>query len=444
MGPGWKALIAGAAVLAAWYLWLAIRTGAAYKAKILATLLFVRQREADPNRADDVSADSYRFMRLFAAQVDRETRQITTSLLGLMPQVAVWRDGAGVTLTQGRALPAWPSPPKAPPSAELARGAASTTLDDAVAHAFTEPNPQRRRRTHAVVVMRGGEIIAEQYANGFSASSLFPGWSMAKAAMSALVGVAVGEERLRTEDQELWPSWRGRDSRAKITLEDLLRMRSGLRFTEVYTRAYSDVLRMLYREPDMAAYAANLPHIAPAGKQWKYSSGTTNILSAILKRAVGPDSYPTWPYRALFHRIGMNSVVLEPDAAGTFVMSSYMLATARDWARFGQLHLQDGRWQGSRILPEGWVHFCTMPTPQSDDGNFGAHWYLKLNADVGGKSPAAKRLPADAYFTVGHEGQTLTVIPSLDLVVVRHGQAIYIDAWNQAEFIANILDALDS
>ncbi len=138
----------------------------------------------------------------------------------------------------------------------------------------------------------------------------------------------------------------------------------------------------------------------------------------------------------------MRSALLEPDGAGTFICSSYMLATARDWARFGQLFADGGRWQGAQILPDDWVRFATTPTPQSPEGRYGAHWWLKLNPDVGGDSPAAQRLATDAFFAVGHEGQTLSIVPSKKLVVVRLGASIYIDAWNQAEFLADIQDAL--
>jgi len=118
-----------------------------------------------------------------------------------------------------------------------------------------------------------------------------------------------------------------------------------------------------------------------------------------------------------------------------------MVATARDWARFGQLFLDGGVWNGTRVLSEDWIRFSTTPTPQSD-GRFGAHWWLKLNPEIGGDSPAARRIAPDAYFAVGHEGETLSVIPSKRLVVVRLGASIYIDAWNHAEFIAQCQDAL--
>jgi CubicO group peptidase (beta-lactamase class C family) len=240
----------------------------------------------------------------------------------------------------------------------------------------------------------------------------------------------------------LLPEWSSSDGRAAIDVEDLLRMRSGLRFSELYSDLTSDVIEMLFNQPDAAAYAASRPLEFRPGSVWSYSSGTTNILSRVARRIVGEKEYHSWPRRALFDPIGMKSAIMEADASGTFVASSFMLATARDWARVGQLHLQDGVWDGRRILPDGWVRFCTSPTPQSPGGIYGAHWWLELKPEIGGDSPAASRIPADAYFAIGHEGQTLTVIPSRRLVVVRLGVSIYIDAWNQAAFLADIVDAL--
>src|SRR5262249_20481737 len=183
--------------------------------------------------------------------------------------------------------------------------------------------------------------------------------------------------------------------------------------------------------------------ISPPGSTWSYSSGTSNILSRIVRNVVGDSEYQRWPRRTLFDPVGMTSAVMETDASGTFVCSSFMLATASDWARFGQLYLQDGMSNGLRILPQGWVAFCKSPTLQSPDGRYGAHWWLKLPPELGGETPAAAWVPADAFFALGHEGQTLTVIPSAQLVVVRLGLSIYVDAWNHAAFLAQIRNALD-
>jgi CubicO group peptidase (beta-lactamase class C family) len=374
---------------------------------------------------------------------------VTTSLFGLRPRTATFREGLGATLFL-RGSSASLQARRGPADLKVGTTSESRTdriirppspLQQVVEKAFTEPDSKRLRRTRAVIVLHDGEIVAEQYAPGFDASTRFPGWSMAKSVLNALVGMLIGQERLSLQDKALLPAWQPPDARAGITIDDLLRMRSGLKFSEDYADLFSDVIEMLFNQPDSAGYASGLPLIAKPGTTWSYASGTSNILSAIVRRTVGEDDYFDWPRRALFEPLGMTSAVLEPDAAGTFVCSSFMFATARDWARFGQLFAQDGVWSGHRLLPEGWVAFSMTPTPQSG-GEFGAHWWLKLKPEIGGTTRDAARIPSDAFFAVGHEAQTLTVIPSRRLVVVRLGLSIYIDAWNQAQFIAELLDAL--
>jgi CubicO group peptidase (beta-lactamase class C family) len=448
----WWGVLFAAAVGLRWAvgrLWRIAAVGSAYRSKVLCSIVFGTGRSVDPQRVDDVSADLYRLMRLFRSRVDAVTGTVSTSLFGLRPRTATYREGLGATLFLRRGsavLEVGPSTAslKARTTYEtradrIIRPASS--LQQVVDRAFTEPNPHRLRRTRAVIVLRAGEIVAEQYAPGFSASTRFPGWSMAKSVLNALVGILIGEERLSLQDKALMPGWHAPDARAAITIEDLLRMRSGLKFSEDYGDFSSDVIEMLFNQPDSAGYASRLPLIAPPGAAWSYASGTSNILSAIVRRIVGEDQYLDWPRRALFQPLGMTSAVLEPDAAGTFVCSSFMLATTRDWARFGQLFAEDGVWNGHRLLPEGWVAFSTTPTPQSG-GEFGAHWWLKLKPEIGGGTRDAARIPSDTFFAVGHEAQTLTVIPSRQLVIARLGLSIYIDAWNQAQFIAELLDAL--
>lgn len=479
----WAVLIATAVALA----WAFARLrrvaaiGAAYRSKVLCSLVFGTGRTVDPRHVEDVSADSYRPLSMFRSRVDPVARTVTTSLFGLRPRRAIYRDGLGATLffstanlkvrttSSGTAdlqvrqsgstadlevrqsgsradLEVRPSQSSADlqvrPSPARLKGGPASNLHRAVDRTFTEPNPKRLRRTRAVVVLQNGELVAEQYAPGFDASMRFPGWSMAKSVLNALVGILVGEKLVSLRDAALLPEWQPPDPRAAITIEDLLRMRSGLKFSELYSDFSSDVIEMLFNQPDTAGYAARQPLIFPPGKTWSYASGTSNILSGIVRRSVGEQAYWGWPREVLFDPVGMASATLEPDASGTFVCSSFMFATARDWARFGQLFLQDGEWDGRRVLPVDWVRFSTTPTSQSPLRNFGAHWWVKLAPEIGGGTNAAARIPRDAFFAVGHEGQTLTVIPSQRLVVVRLGLSIHIDAWNQAEFIAELLDAL--
>lgn len=448
---GWAILVATAVALGWAFarLWRVAAIGAAYRSKVLCSIVFGTGRTIDPQHVEDVSADSYWPLRILRSRVDPVARTVTTSLFGLRSRTATYRPGLGATLFLSGSnadLPIDPSTSASLTHLQVVRQnrhvRSSLNLHRVVDRAFTEPNPKRLRRTRAIVVLHDGEIVAEQYAPGFDAGIRLPGWSMAKSVLNALVGILVGEKRLSLQDAALLPQWQHPDPRAAITLEDLLRMRSGLKFSEVYSDFSSDVIEMLFNQTDTAGYAARQPLRFTPGKTWSYASGTSNILSAIIRRTVGDRAYFGWPRESLFDPIGMTSATLEPDAAGTFVCSSFMFATARDWARFGQLFLQDGVWDGRRILPVDWVTFSTTPTSPSLSGNFGAHWWLKLGPEIGGGTDAAARIPRDAFFAIGHEAQTLTVIPSQRLVAVRLGLSVYIDAWNQAEFIAELLDAL--
>jgi CubicO group peptidase (beta-lactamase class C family) len=416
-----------------------LAVGAGYKAKVLCTAWFVSGRRLDPVRAEQVAADSYWLLRPFTATVDVDARSVVASLAGLLPRTAICRNGLGATLLADQP-PATLGPVGAPRGATVQAWRTRTApaeLRRIVDAAFDEPSRRRLRRTHAIVVLHDGDIVAERYAPGIDPAMPLPGWSMAKSVLSALVGLLVDEGRLALDRTELLPAWRAPDPRARITLEDLLRMRSGLRFSEAYANPWSDVLRMLYREHDTAAYAASRPVASSPGAAWSYSSGSSNILSAIVRQVVGDERYHAWPREALFDPLGMTSALLEPDGAGTFVLSSYMVATARDWARYGQLWLDDGRAGNRTLLSPEWIRFSTTATAQSD-GRYGAHWWLKLNPEIGGNSPAAAAIDPQAFFAIGHEGQTLSVVPSKRLVVVRLGASIYVDAWDHAAFIADL------
>ena len=438
--------VAGAALLAwgVYQLRIYPQVGAGYRAKVICTAVFGSGRELDAHVWSQVADDAYLVLRPFSVKIDPVAQTVTASLLGWFPRTAAHRDGLGATLLSEHPAAALGSAPTvfAPRASEWRQASGSPELHRIVERAFEEPNPQRLRRTYAVLVVHDGQIVAERYACGVTASTPMPGWSMTKSVLNALVGILVSEGRLSLDQRELRSEWRAPDPRSAITLEDLLRMRTGLRFSEAYGNPWSDVLRMLYRSHDMAACAAQSPLAAAPGTTWQYSSGTTNLLSSVVRATVGDGSYHAWPRHALFDRLGMDSAVMEPDGAGTFVCSSYMVATARDWASLGQLFVDGGRANGSQILDPAWIRFSTTPTPQSPDGRFGAHWWVKLNEDIGGGPGGWSRIAPDAFFAVGHEAQTLSVIPSKRLVVVRLGAAIHIDAWNQAQFIADIQDAV--
>ncbi|WP_276370327.1 serine hydrolase [Chryseolinea sp. H1M3-3] len=290
----------------------------------------------------------------------------------------------------------------------------------AIDEAFFETDPERPLNTHAVVVVYNNSIIGERYAKGFDENSRLMGWSMTKSITNALLGILVQEGKLDIQQPAPVSEWKD-DNRSKITLSHLLQASSGLAWSESYFSPTADFHQMFIKSDDKGGYALSKKLKHEPGTHFQYSSGTTNILSKIIRQTVGDSAYYQFPYQKLFYKIGMNHAIMEPDASGSFVASSYSFATARDWARFGLLFLNDGVWNGERILPEGWVKYSVTPAPGAEIGQYGAHWWL--NAGDRANTPVRKfpDLPTDAYWADGFEEQTVMIIPSKQLVIVRLG-----------------------
>jgi hypothetical protein len=428
-------------------------TGTAYAAKILCSAIFVSERDPASVLASDVAVDDLAILRPVDVRVDRGSREVTASLFGLGSRRAVYREGRGCTLIGG-ADPSWAAA-GVEPSREARRSvldplesagatapvARASRLGTVVEEAFTEPDPAHLRRTRAVVVVHKDRLVAERYADGFTKETPLLGWSMTKSVANALVGILVQEGKIALGDAVALPEWRAPDDpRSTITWDQLLRMTSGLAFREDYSDPLADVTYMLLAAPNAGAYAAAKRLEWPPGTRWSYSSGSTNIIAYALHQVLG-EQYAAFPRRALFDRLGMARAVIETDAAGNFVASSFMYATARDWARFGLLYLHDGVWSGERILPEGWVAYSRTPAPHAPDGRFGAHLWLHVPKHYRCGSEA-QALPADAFHAVGHEGQFVTIIPSRELVLVRLGLTRYPCAWDHQRFVHSVLQAL--
>jgi hypothetical protein len=424
-----------------------LEIGTAYKAKMLCSEVFVAGR-APADVLAELESQDLTALRFITASIDHKTRTATVRApLGIMTREARFRESGGCALAfdrQPAVVVGHPRNEPAPAAPDLASSQDSGTktrlaavLDDA----FSETDPTRPRQTRAVVVLSHGRIVAERYAAGFTAATPMLGWSMAKSVVNALAGVLVGQGRLAIDAPVRVPIWNAPDdSRSGITLDHLLRMSSGLRFDEAMKTTVADIMTALFRVPDMAAFAADQPLVAPPGTRWQYSSGTTLIISGVMRRVLGDVEYRTFPRKALFDPIGMSSAVLETDAAGTFAASSFLYATGRDWARFGQLYLQDGVWNGRRILPAGWVTYSRTPAPADSSHAYGAHFWLRIPDEYSASHTA---LPGDAFHAVGHEGQFVTIIPSQQVVIVRLGKSRYGGVWDQTSFVHRILNALD-
>lgn len=218
------------------------------------------------------------------------------------------------------------------------------------------------------------------------------------------------------------PEWKNNENfkdHAKITIDSLLRMSSGLSFQEKY-HAFGQATAMLFSEPSAASFAAMQPVLYPIDTVWYYSSGSTNLLCRKLRETFDDmRDYWEFPKKELFDKIGMKSMILETDSSGIFVGSSFGYATARDWNKFGLLYLNDGVWNGERILPEGWVKYSTTPTSSSPNGHYGAQWWLNSGGLDKEQSKPLPKLPNDVFFAHGYEQQFTLVVPSKKLVITR-------------------------
>jgi len=429
-----------------------LRVGANYSAKIVCSNVFIAGRDPDEVLRTDVQAPGIALLDLMRVSVDRDRRTVRAGLLGFIGNgLAVARPGTGCSvlpdgkLNAGRdaviqaaaaaASRAATAPTPAPAAAwPEGHSVATTAALDRILADDSLAGPGAR----GIVVVHDGRIVAERYAPGFSASTPLLGWSMTKSVVAGLVGLLVKDGTLTLEQSAGWPAG---DDRARIRIADLLAMSSGLRFNEAYG-VVSDVTRMLYLESDMAQFARAQPPLHPPGEFWSYSSGSANILARIVQ-----DASPlraAYPAERLFKPLGMESAVMEADEHGTLVGSSYMYATARDWARYGLFLAQDGVWQGQELLPRGYVAMMAAPLAASN-GEYGQGlvWLWGSDPVTPGKNPdSGFGLPTDTFWMEGHDGQYTAIIPSRALVVVRLGLTPSRDHYRPQPLVKAILDVL--
>lgn len=416
-------LLVAVAALAGWLYFASpdlIRVGTGYTAKVVCSNVFIAGRDPQQVLAVDVQAPGHPLLGYIDIDVDREREVVSAALLGLFGRnQAVHREGLGCASVPTGEIERVPAlgaaahvePVERDAAAPWPEGEAVSDEDPAVA-AILDDAEMIGPGMRAVVVVRDGRIVGERYGEGFSANTPLLGWSMTKTVTAAILGTL--DDRLARDAASLRPGWS--DARSMITVADLMAMSSGLEFNEDYG-AVADVTRMLYLESDMAGFAADNPLLHPHGAEFSYSSGTSVILSRLWQdRFDDPQQALGWPRRALFAPLGMEGAVLETDAAGTFVGSSYLYATARDWARFGQFLLQGGEWDGIQILPAGYVDWMREPAPASG-GTYGRGQLWLAGPERGRQA----ELPDDTYWLRGHDGQSMAIVPSSRLIVLRLG-----------------------
>lgn len=381
-----------------------------YAAKNLASAVFVSGRDAADVEALDLH---FSFIRFTRNKVDYENKTVTSRFLW-GKSTAVYREGCGVTLLRGAEADelrkqSYPLPVETTPLVPIPMGDYTLRADlEPIAKALVD---DRTYNGHpfAFVVLHQGKLVAERYDKGIHADTKLLSWSMAKSFTNAITGLMVGDGMVDIHAPMDIPEWQN-DDRKTITLNDLLQMQSGLEWNEDYG-ARSDVNLMLHREQDMGQFALDKPLEHEPGTFWYYSSGSTNIVMRYLRGQFASDeAFLSYIRTRLFAPLGIRNAVFEQDMSGTPVGSSYVYVTARDFARFGQLYLDEGCVDSLRVLPEGWVEYTATPNADSQ-GSYGAFFWLNKGKEL----PDA---PEDMFYCNGHDGQRIFIIPSKELVVV--------------------------
>ncbi|MDX2204250.1 MAG: serine hydrolase [Hyphomicrobiaceae bacterium] len=435
-----RAVLATGVATAAVAAWLAYRPDLALQVAVgvaahdVCSKTFTSGLDPGAVLAETLTRDGIGWLRWgLRAEVDRPAGRVVASLAGLLPARALHRPGLGCVLAKARepavidtaAISAARQTPALLPALAGPEpvAAASRQLEAALAQAFEEPPRPPLRRTKAVVIVKEDRIIAERYAPGVGPDTPLMGFSMTKSVVNALIGMLALDGRVSPSQPAAIGEWQGAgDARRGITIEHLMRMTSGLDADE--TNSGFDISsRILYLADDMGAAAARLPRRAPPDSRWHYSSPSTLLLSRIIREAAGgrAEDALAFAHRRLFGPLGMRTAVLETDATGAFIGSSYMFASARDWARLGMLYLNDGKIGGTRLLPEGWVDFSAT---SSLGTSYGAGFWTTRSEHAWARRWREGGLPYGAFFASGDLGQRIVIMPAQRLLVVRLGDAV--------------------
>jgi CubicO group peptidase (beta-lactamase class C family) len=410
---------------------------AGYSAKNTASSIFLGERTLS---FTDKTDNDFSPVNLATDKVDIENKFAISSAFGLLTRKAVYRKGLGAVLTLNKsdeiASYLVPKRLKADNNTPFPYGNAPQkervfTNVDYVKLQETVNSIFGKNKSRAVVVIYKNQIISERYSDGFSKDSRILGWSMTKSIMSTVFGVLEHQNKIDIQDKAPITSWQ-KDARKNITIHNLLQMNSGLEWDENYDEI-SDATKMLFLERDMTKMQEGKPLTHETNASWNYSSGTSNLLSGILRNQFHThQEYLDFWYTDFIDKIGMSSMVVETDLTGNYVASSYAWATARDWAKFGLLYLHNGNWNGEALFTKKWVDYATTPTPTSN-GTYGAQFWLNVKKQF-------KDVPNNMYFADGYQGQRVYILPDQELVIVRFGLSWF----DENVFLKGVIESIQN
>jgi hypothetical protein len=380
---------------------------AGYSAKNTTSSVFLGERTLE---FTDKTDNNFSPVNLATDMLDLKNKFVISSALGLLTRKAIYREGLGAVLTLN-------------------------VNDETASYLF----PKRENANNNTPFPYGNapqkdtvfkNINYKKLRETVGAISRILGWSMTKSIMGTVFGVLQHQNKINIHNKAPIASWQ-KDARKNITINNLLQMNSGLEWDENYDEI-SDATKMLFLERDMTKMQAEKPLQNKTNAFWNYSSGTSNLLSGILRDQFKThQEYLDFWYTNLIDKIGMNSMVVESDLAGNYIASSYAWATARDWAKFGLLYLHNGNWNGEELFTKKWVDYITTPSPTSN-GAYGAHFWLNAEKQF-------KDVPKNMYFADGYQGQRVYVLPDEDLVIVRFGLSWF----EENIFLKGVLESID-
>lgn len=409
---------------------------AGYSAKNMSSSVFLANRSL---AFTDSTDNNFSPINLASDKINSDEKFATASVFGLLTRKAVYRKGVGSVLvtddfdiTKKIAIPKRSKPDVTTPfpfGNATPKDTILTTVNYKKLIATVSSLFNDSIKTRAVLVLYKNQIIAEKYANGFTKNSRFLGWSMTKSILSTVIGIMQHQEKINVQEKAPITSWKN-DNRKEITINNLLQMNSGLAWDENYNEI-SDVTEMLFLEKDMAKVQEMKEMSGKPNESWNYSSGTTNLLSGIIRQNFKThQEYLDFWYTNFIDKISMNSMLVETDMSGNYVGSSYAWATARDWAKFGLLYLNRGNWNGEQLFDPSWVDYIATPTNGSD-GTYGGHFWL--NAE--GQFPD---VPKNMFYADGYQGQRVYILPDQGLVIVRFGLT---GNYNENVFLKGIIES---
>ncbi|CAF2936074.1 unnamed protein product [Rotaria sp. Silwood2] len=442
------------------YYWVSLPIVSGHVAKHICSSVFIADRTEEQQQEDlDVFPLKYA-----TYNINYTDLSVTSSIFGFAQAKAIYRNRLGATLInelteeeiRGQKfhveIPSdinqdqipWPMGDQIDDES-FPSNIIKTQMENAISDLFIEKDPANLIRTRAVIVLYDGKLISEKYAPGFSRKSKFLGWSMTKSIINTLIGILVKDKKLNIDEFAPVPEWNNPDDpRHSITIKHLLQQTSGLDFKEDYFTK-SDVTQMLFQTSDMAAFAASHPLKYKPGTHCYYTSGSTNILARIIRHTVGENEYHSFPYRRLFSKLGMKSFIMEVDGSGTFVGSSYSWGTARDWARFGLLFLNNGYYNNEQILTEEWIKQSVIYAGSNQYGQYGLHMWLNTEKNNNSSTRTFPNAPTDLFYAGGFNGQHVFIIPSKKLVIVRFGLTrTPNEEYGANQFLKNVISSINS